>query len=112
VKLATAALAAGILMLGATGCQTTMGGQTLPSAYYLQDDIQYFKAGPEDKIWRERAALEEYKAAQRSLLPGEVRPPVGPPPAAPPVAPPAQPPAAAPPAAGVPGAPAPPAANP
>ena len=28
------------------GCQVDVSGQTLPSAYYLQDDIQYFPAGP------------------------------------------------------------------
>ena len=32
--------------LSLTGCQVDVGGQTLPSAYYLQDDIQYFPAGP------------------------------------------------------------------
>ncbi|MFM9025218.1 MAG: hypothetical protein ACKON7_07760 [Planctomycetaceae bacterium] len=64
-------LAAGVpsrtLLLGAalstpwlTGCQVDVGGQTLPSAYYLQDDIQYFPAGPEFKLSREAAALKAY----------------------------------------------------
>jgi hypothetical protein len=44
-----------------TGCQVDVGGQTLPSAYYLQDDIQYFPAGPEFKLSREAAALKAYK---------------------------------------------------
>ena len=44
-----------------TGCQVDIGGQTLPSAYYLQDDIQYFPAGPEFKLSKEAAALKAYK---------------------------------------------------
>ena len=57
------ALRLGILVagLGLTGCQVDVGGQTLPSAYYLQDDIQYFPAGPEFKLSREAAALKAYK---------------------------------------------------
>ena len=50
-----------ILALAATGCQVDMGGQTLPSAYYLQDDIQYFPAGPEFKLSKEAAAQKSYK---------------------------------------------------
>ena len=60
------ALRAGLLLLAAggfslTGCQVDVGGQTLPSAYYLQDDIQYFPAGPEFKLSKEAAALKAYK---------------------------------------------------
>ncbi len=44
-----------------TGCQSTVGGQTLPSAYYLRDDVQYFPAGPEFKLQKQVEALEEYK---------------------------------------------------
>ena len=46
-------LGSGLLLLvalatmGLTGCQTTVGGQTLPSGYYLRDDVQFFPAGPE-----------------------------------------------------------------
>jgi hypothetical protein len=47
-----------------TGCQVDVGGQTLPSAYYLQDDIQYFPAGPEFKLSKEAAALKAYKKEQ------------------------------------------------
>jgi hypothetical protein len=47
--------------IGLTGCQVDVGGQTLPSAYYLQDDIQYFPAGPEFKLSKEAAALKAYK---------------------------------------------------
>ncbi|MFM8706740.1 MAG: hypothetical protein ACKOHK_01240, partial [Planctomycetia bacterium] len=60
------AVHAGLLILAAagvtlTGCQVDVGGQTLPSAYYLQDDIQYFPAGPEFKLSREAAAQKAYR---------------------------------------------------
>jgi hypothetical protein len=42
------------------GCQTTVGGQTLPSPYYLKDDLQYFPPGPEFKLSRQVQAIEEY----------------------------------------------------
>lgn len=45
-----------------TGCQITESGQTLPSGYYIHDDIQYFPAGPEFKLSREAAAQKAYKA--------------------------------------------------
>jgi hypothetical protein len=53
------------LLLSSTGCQITEGGQTLPSPYYLYDDVQYFPAGPEFKLTREAAALKEYQAEQQ-----------------------------------------------
>jgi len=45
-----------------TGCQVSVGGQTLPSGYFLRDDIQYFPKGPEFKLSREAAALKEARA--------------------------------------------------
>jgi len=50
-----------IVGLATTGCQVDVGGQTLPSAYYLHDDIQYFPAGPEFKLSKEAAAQKAYK---------------------------------------------------
>jgi hypothetical protein len=47
-----------------TGCQVDVGGQTLPSGYYLQDDIQYFPAGPEFKLSKEAAAQKEFRDEQ------------------------------------------------
>ena len=47
-----------------TGCQTSVGGQTLPSAYFLKDDVQYFVKGPEFKLTKEAAALKEARAQQ------------------------------------------------
>jgi hypothetical protein len=63
------AIRVGLLLLAAggvslTGCQVDVGGQTLPSAYFLQDDIQYFPAGPEFKLSKEAAALKAYKKEQ------------------------------------------------
>ena len=51
--------------MSTTGCQVSVGGQTLPSAYFLQDDIQYFPKGPEFKLSREAAAL---KAAREDAI--------------------------------------------
>ncbi len=45
-----------------TGCQIEVAGQTLPSGYYFQDDIQYFRKGPEFKLSREAAALKAASA--------------------------------------------------
>ena len=47
-----------------TGCQVDVGGQTLPSPYYLTDDIQYFQAGPEFKLSQEAAAMKAYEAKE------------------------------------------------
>lgn len=68
----------GCALLGMTGvgCQTTIGGQTLPSAYYLQDDVQYFPSGPEFRLSRQVEALEAYKLRQQGLDPDA--PPAGP----------------------------------
>jgi hypothetical protein len=53
-------LAAGIAP--SMGCQVSVAGQTLPSPYYLYDDVQYFPAGPQNKLANETAALEKAKA--------------------------------------------------
>jgi len=45
-----------------TGCQASIGGQTLPSPYYLDDDVQYYAPSTEFKLSREAAKLKEYKA--------------------------------------------------
>lgn len=49
---------------GLSGCQTNIGGQTLPSAYYLRDDVQFFPAGPEFLLPETRRAAEEYRTQQ------------------------------------------------
>ena len=52
-------------VVGSTGCQVSLNGQTLPSPYYLQDDVQYFPAGPEFKLPREAAALRAARAEEK-----------------------------------------------
>jgi hypothetical protein len=47
-----------------TGCQVSVGGQTLPSAYFLDDDVEYYTKGPEFKLAKEAAALKEARAAE------------------------------------------------
>ncbi len=51
-----------IAMAASAGCQIDVGGQTLPSPYYLSDDIQYFPSGPEFKLTQEAAAMKAYQA--------------------------------------------------
>ncbi|MEO8493696.1 MAG: hypothetical protein ABI614_01395 [Planctomycetota bacterium] len=59
----------GLAALSATGCQSQVGGQTLPSPYYLDDDVQYFAPGPEFKLSREAAAMKAHQADQASQTP-------------------------------------------
>lgn len=47
-----------------TGCQVEIGGQTLPSPYYIYDDVQYFPAGPEFILSNEAAAMQAQNDAQ------------------------------------------------
>lgn len=59
-------IAASVLAAGlCTGCQYSYNGQTLPSPYYLQDDVQYFPSGPEFKLPREAAALQKARAEEK-----------------------------------------------
>lgn len=51
-------LGAGLAALSATGCQSHIGGQTLPSPYYLKDDVQYFAPDSQNKLAREAAAMK------------------------------------------------------
>lgn len=61
----------GLLLAGSLastlGCQVSVAGQTLPSPYYLRDDVQYFPAGPENKLANETAQLKraQTEAARR-----------------------------------------------
>ncbi len=50
--------------IGLTGCQVETGGQTLPSPYYMSDDVQYFPPGPEFKLAKEAAAMKAYNQDQ------------------------------------------------
>jgi len=63
-KLAAALLCPALTLL--TGCQVEYAGQTLPSPWYLTDDIQYYAPGPEFKLAREAAAMKEQAEAIES----------------------------------------------
>ena len=54
--------------ISTTGCQVDIGGQTLPSPYYQQDDIQYFPPGPEAPLPREAAAQQAFQENQAAQL--------------------------------------------
>lgn len=56
-----------IAPLTMTGCQVSYGGQTLPSPYYLNDDIEYHPRGPEFKLSNEAAAMKRYEEEQALL---------------------------------------------
>ncbi len=57
-----------LMMLGTlSGCQSTINGQTLPSWAYLRDDVQYFPAGPENRLTNQKRAIEEYRASQEAF---------------------------------------------
>jgi len=53
-----------LLAVGLTGCQVSIGGQTLPSGDYMKDDVQYFPPGSEFKHAEEAAALRQYAQDQ------------------------------------------------
>lgn len=50
--------------VGLTGCQINQGGQTLPSPYYMNDDVQYYAPAAEFKLQREAAAIKEFGQQQ------------------------------------------------
>ena len=62
-RLTLAALALAALSVS-TGCQIVENGQTLPSPYYLYDDVQYFPPGPEFILSNEAAAQKAYRAEE------------------------------------------------
>ncbi|HWA97849.1 MAG TPA: hypothetical protein VG713_05130 [Pirellulales bacterium] len=49
------------VVLAATGCQSDFNGQTLPSAWWQTDDVQYFPPGTEFRLSREAAAMNAAK---------------------------------------------------
>ena len=50
-----------------TGCQVSVNGQTLPSGYYLEDDVQYFPGKGDFKLAEEAAKLREERAEEKRL---------------------------------------------
>ncbi len=69
------ALAAVSAATALIGCQVHVGGQTLPSPRYLQDDVQYFPPGPEFKLSREAAAIQAALEEERLRKAGRFGPP-------------------------------------
>lgn len=63
-----AVLGCSLASIALTGCQTGVGGQTLPSPSYLRDDVQFHPAGPEDQLTNQKAALEEYKLQREGFV--------------------------------------------
>jgi hypothetical protein len=51
-------------LLGLTGCQIDVGGQTLPSPFYLNDDVQYFPPGTQFPLSKEAAAQKSVSLEQ------------------------------------------------
>ena len=64
IVLLASACAAGCVF---TGCQVSVAGQNLPSAYFLEDDLQYFPKGPEFKLSREAAAQKKLAPKQQPV---------------------------------------------
>ena len=65
-----ALLACGMFSVAVTGCQTDVGGQNLPSAFYLRDDVEFHPAGPEILIPNQVKALKEYSLDQQKAREG------------------------------------------
>ena len=61
-------LGLGVLPLAVTGCQSTVGGQTLPSANFLEDDIQFFPAGPEFQLSRQVEEIQRYNLEREGYI--------------------------------------------
>ena len=62
------------LSLAAVGCQVHVAGKTLPSPYYLSDDLQYFAPGQEFKLANEAAAMRAQAAEVESVPPPPPQP--------------------------------------
>jgi hypothetical protein len=67
----------GLTLAALTGCQTWVGGMTLPSGHYLQHQPQFFPPSPPFPLPRELAAQQ---AAAAAATPGAAAPAVPPPP--------------------------------
>jgi hypothetical protein len=66
----------GLLAGSVAGCQTFVGGQTLPSGHYLQHQPQYIAPSPAFPLTRELATQEAIAAAPAGgVVPGPVAPP-------------------------------------
>jgi hypothetical protein len=69
----------GLVVGSLAGCQTWVGGLTLPSGRYLQHQPQYFAPSPAFPLTRELATQEAVAAAPPGgVVPGPVAPGAGP----------------------------------
>jgi len=96
---AVGAAGLGITLGSLTGCQTWVGGMTLPSGHYLQHQPQFFPPSPSFPLTRELAGQQSAAAAGipgAAPAPAQLPPPVVQPPAAMPPGVPPPPPAAPP----------------
>ncbi|MDD3585564.1 MAG: hypothetical protein PHQ75_00150 [Thermoguttaceae bacterium] len=66
LSIALIGMAAFVGLAALTGCQLTENGQTLPSAYYLEDDIQFHPAGTEFQYQKEVDQIKK-EQAERDL---------------------------------------------
>jgi hypothetical protein len=55
------------MFVSLVGCQSDFNGQTLPSAWWQGDDVQYFPPGHEFKLYREAAAMKAAEASPEGL---------------------------------------------
>ena len=70
-RVAVGGLLVGLGMILAAGCQTWIGGQTLPSGDYLRDNPDYIPKGPSFPLQRE---LANQNAAAKTLGGNEAQP--------------------------------------
>lgn len=54
---------------GLTGCMGNYSGQNLPSAYYLNSQVQYYPPGNQFPLTNEAAAQKEYRETQTPQTP-------------------------------------------
>ncbi len=69
-RAAGVAAAVGLAALGLPGCQTFVGGMTLPSPRYLEHYPQYFAPDPSFPLPREQASMEDPDGAFRNGVGG------------------------------------------
>jgi hypothetical protein len=68
----------GLGLAGLTGCQTWVGGMTLPSGHYLEHRPQYFPPDPDFPLQRELSTQLTQDAAARAANPPAVIGPLPP----------------------------------
>ncbi len=77
-KRAVRLAALSLLLAGLTGCQTWVGGMTLPSGRYLEHPPQYFPPSPEFPLDRELATMKAQQAQINPTVPVPAVPPLPP----------------------------------